>query len=56
MRIPLGYQQITNLTGVVSLAVPAGARSVDLQAEVADVRFRVPLARRFFLLPAGLDR
>jgi hypothetical protein len=39
-RVALGYQQITNLTTVQSLTVPPGAKSVDLEAEGATIRFR----------------
>lgn len=39
-QFPLGYQQITDLTGVVLLAPPAGACFAVIQAEGAPVRWR----------------
>lgn len=38
--IPLGYQQITGLSSVQSLTVPAGARVAVIQAESQSVRWR----------------
>lgn len=37
---PLGYQQVTGITGATSLVVPAGARLAVVQAEGAGVRYR----------------
>lgn len=39
-QFPLGYQQITDLTGVVLLVPPTGACLAVIQAEGAPVRWR----------------
>jgi len=39
-RVPLGYQQLRNITSSTGLTVPSGSKSVDLIAEVANVRWR----------------
>lgn len=39
-QLPLGYQQITDLTGAVSLDVPSGACIAVIQPEGASVRWR----------------
>lgn len=40
IRKPLGYQQITVLTGATALTVPAGAQRALVQCQVASVRWR----------------
>jgi hypothetical protein len=39
-NIPLGYQQITDLSAAVGLTVPTGALFAMIQAETAAVRYR----------------
>jgi hypothetical protein len=39
-RIPVGFQQITNLTAAVGLTVPEGALIALIQAETQSVRWR----------------
>jgi hypothetical protein len=36
---PLGYQQITDVSGVTTLTVPAGANTALIQAEGSQVRW-----------------
>ena len=54
---PLGYQQITSLSGAQTLTVPAGATFALIQAEAVDVRWRddgiAPTASVGMLLPSG---
>lgn len=52
-----GYQQISSLSGVVSLSVPSGAKSCIVHAEGQAVRWRDdgtnPTASVGMLLPVG---
>lgn len=55
--IPLGYQQITSLAAVQTLAVPSGATAALIMSEIASVRYRddgtKPTATVGMLLNAG---
>lgn len=38
--VPIGYEQIADLSSVSTLTIPENARIAFMQAEVADVRWR----------------
>lgn len=58
-QIPVGYQQITDLTAVITLTIPTGATFAMVQAEGAPVRWRddgvAPTASVGMRLPANSE-
>ena len=56
--VPMGYQQVTSISGATALTVPAGAKFAVFQAEAQVVRFRddgvAPTASVGFELPVGV--